>query len=84
LWFLLLWFQDILHIQKTQIDEHHLRNTDKAETLQKFFSFSPRANVEAIVFDIEAALQHLADQRNFNPLLILTNLAIKLNLLLKG
>lgn len=79
LWFLLLWFQDILYLQKKVVDEQTLLNVDQIDTLKKFLSFTPGADIAAIVWEIESALQDLHDPRNFNPLLILTNLAIKLS-----
>lgn len=79
LWFLLLWFQDILHLQKMAGEEQRLFNRDKKDVLIKFLSFTPDADIAGIVWDIEAAMQSLDDPRNYNPLLILTTLAIKLN-----
>jgi hypothetical protein len=79
LWFLLLWFQDILHLQKMGGEEQRLFNRDKKDVLIKFLSFTPDADIAGIVWDIESAVQDLDDPRNYNPLLILTTLAIKLN-----
>lgn len=79
LWFLLLWFQDILHLQQVEENGQLLFNMDKKEVLEKFLSFTPDADITAIVWDIQEALQKLDDPRNYNPLLILTTLAIKLN-----
>lgn len=79
LWFLLLWFRDILHLQKMSSEKQRLFNTDKQDVLEKFLSYTPNADIAGIVWDIEAALQNLDDVRNYNPLLILTALAIKLN-----
>ena len=79
LWLLLFWFQDILHLQKTSIDHNALINFDKEETLKKFMAFTPNADIPGIVWEIEAAIQELNDVRNFNPLLILATLAIKLH-----
>lgn len=79
LWLLLLWFQDILHLQKTGISSNELVNIDKEDTLRKFMAFTPNADIPGIVWAIEGAIQELEDIRNFNPLLILATLAIKLN-----
>ncbi len=84
LWFLLLWFQDMLHLKYTSIAEDKLHNFDKAETLKKFMLFTPNADIVNIVWEIESALRSLDDVRNFNPLLILATLAIKLNKKLKN
>ncbi len=82
LWFLLLWFQDILHL-KANLGDENLYNFDKKDTLKKFMGFTPNADIAGIVWEIESALQQLRDLRNFNPLLILATLAIKLNEMLK-
>jgi DNA polymerase-3 subunit delta' len=84
LWLLLLWFQDILHLQKLDEKGQTLFNKDKKEVLEKFLSFTPDADITAIVWDIQEALQNLDDPRNYNPLLILTTLAIKLNKKIKN
>ncbi len=77
--FLLYWFQDILYLQKLPNSEDLLYNRDQVETLKKFMAYTPDADISAIASEIERALQQLNDPRNFNPLLILTTLAIKLN-----
>jgi DNA polymerase-3 subunit delta' len=79
LWLLLLWFQDILHLQKTSSGGKDLNNFDKEDTLRKFIAYTPNADIPGIAWEIEAAIQDLNDVRNFNPLLILATLAIKLN-----
>ncbi len=84
LWFLLLWFQDMLHLKYTAITENEIYNFDKADTLKKFMLFTPDADIVNIVWEIESALRNLDDVRNFNPLLILATLAIKLNKRLKN
>ena len=78
LWFLLLWFQDILHL-KNNNDHNDLVNYDLKDSLEKFMDYAPNADIEKIVLEIENSIKDLDDVRNFNPLLILTNLAIKLN-----
>lgn len=83
LWFLLLWFQDILHLKYNISDRTGLFNRDKMETLEKFWAYIPNADIAGVVWHIEKALQDLTDSRNFNPLLLLTNLAVKINLCLK-
>ncbi|MGH1366324.1 MAG: ATP-binding protein [Calditrichia bacterium] len=83
LWFLLLWFQDILHLKYGAQDRTGLFNRDKLETLQKFWAYIPNADLPEVVWHIEKALQDLNDTRNFNPLLLLTNLTVKINLCLK-
>jgi hypothetical protein len=60
-------------------EEQRLFNRDKKDVLIKFLSFTPDADIAGIVWDIESAMQDLDDPRNYNPLLILTTLAIKLN-----
>lgn len=79
LWFLLLWFRDILHFKNGIIDSARLTNFDMVDNLSAFISYAPNADVLKIVWDIEGALQDLNDIRNFNPVLILTTLAFKLN-----
>lgn len=79
LWFLLLWFQDILHLQKGAREPVELLNRDKQEVLEKFLLYLPGVDIAGIVWEIEAALKDLDDPRNYNPLLILSTLAIKLN-----
>lgn len=79
LWFLLLWFQDILHLQKGAAESAELLNLDKKDVLKKFLLYTPGADIAGIVWEIEAALKDLDDARNYNPLLILSTLAIKLN-----
>ena len=83
LWLLLLWFQDILHLKQLEDASAKLYNPDKKDTLRKFMGFTPNADITGIVWDIEGALQDLRDVRNFNPLLILMTLAIKLHQKLK-
>lgn len=83
LWFLLLWFQDILHINKGVKNDREIRNVDKADTLRKFIAFTPTAEINGIVREVEATIRELDDPRNLNPLLLLTHLAIRLNPLLK-
>jgi DNA polymerase-3 subunit delta' len=85
LWFLLIWFLDILHLKKghdTVLNQIH--NFDKLENLKAFLSYAPNANVQKMVWDIEKSLQALEDIRNFNPVLILATLAFKLNKEIKG
>ncbi len=84
LWFLLLWFRDILHLQKGARPENEICNVDQIDTLKKFMTFTPNADVIRIVGAIEQALRDLTDVRNFNPLLIFTALAIKLHKQLKN
>lgn len=81
--FLLHWFQDFLYLQKIPDCENRLYNRDQIETLKKFIAYTPNADIAALSKEIEDALQQLNDPRNFNPLLILTTLAIKLNLSLR-
>ena len=76
---LLLWFQDILHLQKVNLGNEELINFDKEDTLKKFMAYTPNADIPGIVWEIETAIQELNDVRNFNPLLILATLAIKLS-----
>ncbi len=83
LWFLLLWFQDILYIKTNTVSEDALYNTDKIDALTKFYQYLPDLDIAAVVWEIETALQNLNDIRNFNPLLIFTTLAIKLHQQLK-
>lgn len=82
LWFLLLWFQDILHLQR----QTHpvLFNEDQRETLEKFLTFLPHLDVAGVVWEIEQAMRELQDPRNLNPLLILGDLAIKLHRQIKS
>lgn len=79
LWFLLLWFQDILHLQKGAAGAAELLNFDKKEVLENFLLSTRGADIAGIVWEIEAALKDLDDPRNYNPVLILSTLAIKLN-----
>lgn len=81
--FLLLWFQDILHLRTLPAEEWQPANADQMETLSKFVEFSRNADLSRIVGGIESALQDVNDARNLNPLLILTTLAIKLQSMLK-
>jgi len=78
LWFLMLWFQDALYLQKFG-ESADLKNLDLKKNLTEFLKFAPRANFQEIVWEIETALQALDDPRNLNPILILTTLAIKIN-----
>jgi len=77
LWFLLLWFQDVLHLENQNGDE--LLNYDLKDRVEKFIDYAPNADIQKIVWEIENSIKDLDDVRNFNPVLILTNLAIKLN-----
>jgi DNA polymerase-3 subunit delta' len=77
LWFLLLWFQDVLHLRNQNGDE--LLNFDLRDRVEKFIDYAPDADLQKIVWEIENAIKDLDDVRNFNPVLILINLAIKLN-----
>lgn len=77
LWFLLLWFQDVLHLKNNNGDG--LLNYDMRERIEKFIEYSPNADLQKIVWEIENSIRDLDDVRNYNPVLILTNLAIKLN-----
>jgi DNA polymerase-3 subunit delta' len=79
LWFLLLWFRDILHYKNGIIESNRLTNFDMVDKLGAFISYAPNVDVQKIVWDIENAIQDLNDIRNFNPVLILTTLAFKLN-----
>ena len=83
LWFLLLWFQDVLHLRTQLVDAGALNNSDLADNLQRFIQFLPQLDVEQAVWLVEQALQQLDDPRNFTPMLILLELAIKLNQVLK-
>ncbi|RMG67030.1 MAG: hypothetical protein D6715_05610, partial [Calditrichaeota bacterium] len=83
LWFLLLWFQDVLHLRAHLPQNQHLNNPDLADNLQRFIQFLPTLDVEQAVWLVEQALQQLEDPRNFTPMLILLELAIKLNQVLK-
>lgn len=76
LWFLLLWFQDVLHLKNS---EENLLNYDLKDRIEKFIDYAPHADVQQIVWDIEQSIRDLDDVRNYNPVLILTDLAIKLN-----
>ena len=66
-------------MQKVNLGSEKLINFDKVDTLKKFMAFTPNADSPGIVWEIETAMQELNDVRNFNPLLILATLAIKLN-----
>jgi DNA polymerase-3 subunit delta' len=79
LWFLLLWFQDVLLLKNGNGDNKRLINYDLEDKLIKFIDYAPNVDVQKVVWDIENSIKDLDDVRNFNPLLILTNLAIKLN-----
>ncbi|MFQ5584468.1 MAG: DNA polymerase III subunit delta' C-terminal domain-containing protein, partial [Calditrichia bacterium] len=79
LWFLLIWFRDILHLKNGEDDAGNILNFDKTENLQAFISYAPNADIQKMVWNIEEALQALEDVRNYNPVLILTTLALKLN-----
>ena len=83
LWFLLLWFQDLLHLNEQNLPAEQLYNFDKKDTLDKFRAFTPNADIIGIVRELEDGLQALGDVRNFNPLLILGDLAIKLQKLIR-
>jgi len=76
LWFLLLWFHDALHLKHNGDD---LLNNDLKDRIEKFIDYAPDADIQKIVWEIESSIKDLDDVRNFNPVLILTNLAIKLN-----
>ncbi|NIS38345.1 hypothetical protein GWN91_04085, partial [Candidatus Saccharibacteria bacterium] len=56
-----------------------LLNYDLKDRIEKFIDYAPKADIQKIVWEIENSIKDLDDVRNFNPLLILTNLAIKLN-----
>ena len=84
LWFLLLWFQDIVYWKSLDGDRSMLRNIDKIDTLEKFIAFTPNADITGIVWEIEGAIRQLNDARNLNPLLVLTTLAIKLHTKIKN
>ena len=75
---LLSWFQDILHYRSGTVLPQDLANSDIFDTLEKFVSFTPNADIPAIVEEIQDALKKLNDVRNFNPLLILATLAINM------
>jgi DNA polymerase-3 subunit delta' len=77
LWFLLLWFQDALHLKNNNGNE--LLNYDLKDRIEKFIDYAPNVDIQKIVWEIESSIKDLDDVRNFNPVLILTNLAIKLN-----
>ncbi|RMF58185.1 MAG: AAA family ATPase [Calditrichaeota bacterium] len=79
LWMLLLWFQDILYLKYHIEDKEKLYNYDKLDSLESFYKYLPKMDITAVVWSIETAMEQLKDVRNFNPLLILTDLAIKLN-----
>jgi DNA polymerase-3 subunit delta' len=79
LWFLLLWFQDVLQLKNGNGDNSRLINYDLEDKLEKFIDYTPNVDVQKVVWDIENSIKDLDDVRNFNPLLILTNLAVKLN-----
>ncbi len=81
LWFLLLWFQDVLYLRSYPPEEARKKifHRDLLPTLEKFEAFAPDLNLEKVVWQIEEALRHLEDPRNLNPLLILIDLAIKLH-----
>lgn len=83
IWFLSLWFQDILHLRVGGA-RSPVHNIDKSETLEKFMAFTPNSDIPAIVETLESAMASLDDPRNFNPLLILTHLAVKLNAHIKN
>ena len=78
-----VWFQDVLHLKVKMVAPTSVRNADKLDTLQKFMAYTPNADVERILWEIEGAITELNDPRNINPTLILTDLAIRLNPLLK-
>jgi DNA polymerase-3 subunit delta' len=80
LWFLLLWFQDVLQLKNgNNNDNSKLINYDLKDKLVKFIDYAPNVDVQRVVWEIENSIKDLDDVRNFNPVLILTNLAIKLN-----
>ena len=83
IWFLSLWFQDIL-LLRTCGPGSSIHNSDKLETMEKFMAFTPNSNLPAIVGALETAMKSLDDPRNFNPLLILTHLSIQLNTHIKN
>ena len=83
LWFMQVWFRDVLHLKEKVVAPSSIRNADKLDTLQKFMAFTPNADVEKIIWETEAAINELNDPRNINPTLILADLAIRLNPLLK-
>ncbi|HQV32107.1 MAG TPA: hypothetical protein PKV71_09540, partial [Calditrichia bacterium] len=84
LWFLLLWFQDLLHLRSNPDKSQPLYNADQLTTLERFMGFTANADIAAIVWDIEKAVQAINDPRNYNPQLIFTDLAIALHRHLRG
>ena len=83
LWFLTLWFQDILHLRSAGDGETPLYNADQRETLRKFLNFTANADIAAMVDDLAAARGALDDPRNLNPQLVMTTLALTLHRRLK-
>lgn len=82
LFFLLTWFRDALHFKTYQTGED-LINSDLTEKVTGFVNGYPQADYSRIIQEVERAIQDLDDVRNFNPTLILLNLSIKLNQLIK-
>ena len=83
LWFLLLWFQDLLHLRSGVAEDFPLFNADQQSTLEKFMGFTAEADIAAITWEVEKAITRMKDPRNYNPQLIFTELAIALHNLLR-
>ncbi|NOX37435.1 MAG: DNA polymerase III subunit delta' [Calditrichaeota bacterium] len=81
LWFMLLWFQDVLYLRThpKEVAIEKIFHKDLIQNIEKFNDFVPELPVQNVVWLIEDALQQLEDPRNLNPLLILMDLAIKLH-----
>ena len=83
LFFLLVWFRDAVHLKNSPERTEQIINSDMRSNLEGFVRGYPGTNFPACVEAVETAIEELKDPRNLNPALILTNLAIKLNRLIR-
>jgi DNA polymerase-3 subunit delta' len=83
LFFLLTWFHDAFHFKINPQQTNYLINSDLQENLTGFVTGYPKANYQGLIETTQKAIQELEDVRNLNPILIFTNLSIKLNRMIK-
>ncbi len=83
LFFLLTWFRDALHYRINPRQSDLLINSDLGENIGRFVNAYPAADYRQLIHETESAIRDLEDPRNLNPALIFTNLAIKLNYLIR-